>query len=91
VVVTTNAKTDELALKQLVGKNLGYLGVMGSSAKIAHLFAALDSGGAEKHHIARIKAPIGASIASHTAEEIAVSIAAELIKTKNNFSVMPRP
>jgi xanthine dehydrogenase accessory factor len=82
VVVSTNAKTDELALRHLQGKELGYLGVMGSEGKLAHLRSVLPEKGLE-----RLRGPIGVPIASHTAEEIAVSIAAELIKVKNSSSV----
>ncbi len=84
VVVTTNAKTDELALQQLINKNLGYLGVMGSSSKIEHLLSVLRKAGTDERNIARLKAPLGAAISSHTAEEIGVSIAAELISIRNS-------
>jgi xanthine dehydrogenase accessory factor len=84
VVVTTNAKTDELALASIVGKKLAYLGVMGSKAKIAHLTSTLRAAGFTEENLRQLRAPIGLAIASHTPDEIAISIAAELIQVKNS-------
>lgn len=82
-IVSTNFKTDEAALRAVIGKRLRYLGVMGSTAKIDHLFGALRSEGVPEGVLAAIDAPIGVPIASRTAEEIAVSIAARIIGVKN--------
>jgi xanthine dehydrogenase accessory factor len=82
-IVSTTFKTDEAALRALAGKHLGYLGVMGSSTKITRILEALEQDGIGNNAYQNLHAPIGLPIQSHTAEEIAVSIAAEAIQVKN--------
>jgi xanthine dehydrogenase accessory factor len=82
-VVTTAYKSDEAALKSLFAKQPHYIGVMGSAAKLKQIFDDLKNEGISDEQLNRIHAPIGVQIGSHTAEEIAVSIAAEIIKVRN--------
>jgi xanthine dehydrogenase accessory factor len=82
-VVTTAYKCDEAALKSIINKNLKYVGLMGSDAKTEQIFGDLRTEGISDEQLRRIHTPIGLQIASHTPEEIAVSIAAEIIKVKN--------
>ena len=56
---------------------------MGSRAKVARLFRDLRNRGVPRGHLDRVTAPIGLHIHSHTPAEIAVSIAAEIIKIRN--------
>jgi len=81
-VVSTNFKTDEMALQQLLNKNLAYLGIMGSPTKIDHLFKQLLNKGYTQAQLNKLHAPIGLPIQSSTAEEIAVSIAAQVIDVR---------
>jgi xanthine dehydrogenase accessory factor len=74
---------DRLALEQLLDKDLAYLGVLGSKAKIRQMFAAMKKDGIPESVLERIRAPVGISIGSHTPEEIAVSIAAEIVAVRN--------
>jgi xanthine dehydrogenase accessory factor len=83
VIMTFGHKADERVLKQLAGKKLRYLGLMGSPAKIAQLFANLKKKGVAASDLKQIHAPVGLPIHSHTPEEIAISIAAEIIQVKN--------
>ncbi|QKG53472.1 XdhC family protein [Hymenobacter sp. BRD67] len=83
VVMTVGYRTDEVALRQLIGKPYAYLGVMGSAAKAAELRRVLSEAGFADAAIARLRGPIGVPIASRTPEEIAVSVAAELIAVRN--------
>lgn len=80
-IVTSAMQTDTLALQSLVHKRLGYIGLMGTEAKISRILNALSV--EQKNMLKHIHAPIGVDINSKTVEEIAVSIAAELIKEKN--------
>jgi xanthine dehydrogenase accessory factor len=82
-VVTTAYESDERALKAIVGKNPRYIGLMGSPAKSRKIFDDLTSYGLTEKQLRQIHSPIGLPIASHTPEEIAISIAAEIIKAKN--------
>lgn len=83
-VVTAGYKSDEAALRALVNKHVRYIGLMGSAAKTRQIFDDLRSEGIEEEFLRRIHTPIGLPIASHTPAEIAVSIAAEIIKIKNS-------
>ena len=82
VIMTFGHQADERVLKQLAGKKLRYLGLMGSSAKIAQIFARLKKKGVSAASLKKVRAPVGLSIHSHTPEEIAISIAAEIIQIK---------
>lgn len=83
VIMTHGHQADEMVLRQLAGKKLRYLGLLGSAAKNARLFANLARKGVSRRALARVHAPVGLPIHSHTPEEIAISIAAEIISIKN--------
>ena len=83
VIMTFGHQADERVLKQLAGKKLRYLGLMGSSAKIAQIFTRLKKKGVSAASLKKVRAPVGLPIHSHTPEEIAISIAAEIIQIKN--------
>lgn len=83
-VVTTAYISDERALRILLKKNMPYIGMMGSAAKTKQIFDDLKAEGAAHDDLQRIRTPIGLPINSHTPEEIAVSIAAEIIHVRNS-------
>lgn len=83
VLMTFGYRTDAVALRAVINKELRYLGMLGSKAKIKELFAELKQEGIAAEKIDKVYAPIGIDIKSQTPEEIAVSIAAEIIKIKN--------
>lgn len=85
VIMTFGHEHDREALESLLGKELAYLGLMGSQAKVRHLLAQLRAAGASAELLQRVRAPVGLPIGSHTPEEIAVSIAAEIIAAKNGI------
>jgi xanthine dehydrogenase accessory factor len=82
--MTFGYRTDDIALRALINKKFRYLGVLGSKAKIAKMFSDYKAEGWSEERLSQIHAPIGINIKSQTPEEIAVSIAAEIIKVKNN-------
>lgn len=84
VIMTFGYRTDDIALRSLIGKKFKYLGVLGSKKKIEKMFADYRSDGWSEEKLSSIHAPVGIHIKSETPEEIAVSIAAEIIKVKNN-------
>ena len=83
VVMTLGYSSDETVISRLIDKNFKYFGVLGSKAKMATLMKELRAEGYDDKKLARIHTPIGLPINSHTPEEIAVSIAAEIIAVKN--------
>jgi xanthine dehydrogenase accessory factor len=83
VIMTQFHTSDAKVLEQLIGKQLCYLGMMGSHSKVKTIFGKLREKGIPNHLLQNVHAPIGIQIKSQTPEEIAVSIAAELIEMKN--------
>ncbi len=89
VVMTLGYAFDEIVVRSLIDKDFKYFGVLGSRAKMAVLLKKLEKEGVPAERLARIHTPIGLPINSHTPEEIAVSIAAEIISVKNARRVKP--
>ena len=83
VIMTFGYRTDDIALRALLDKQFKYLGVLGSKKKMEKLFDDYRADGIADEILHRIHTPIGLAINSQTPEEIAVSIAAEIIKVKN--------
>ena len=92
VVMTVGYRTDAVVLRQLLHQTYYYLGVMGSVAKVAELRRELLEAGLSAETVARLRGPIGLPIGSPTPEELALSIAAELIQARHQAApavVMP--
>lgn len=87
VVMTLGYKFDEIVIRKLFEKHFKYFGVLGSKAKMKTLLKLLEKEGFDKEKLSKIKTPIGLPINSHTPEEIAVSIAAEIIAVKNEAKI----
>jgi xanthine dehydrogenase accessory factor len=83
VIMTVGFRTDDLVLHALRGKQFRYLGLLGSKSKIEKMFTGLSNEGFAPEELEKIHAPAGLDIKSETPEEIAVSIAAEIIRVKN--------
>jgi len=82
-IMTHGYKDDKIILGPLLNKKLKFLGVLGSRVKIKIMFKTLLKEGFSQEALDRIHAPLGLFIKSETPQEIAVSIAAQLIKIKN--------
>ena len=83
VIVTFGHAHDRKVLEGLLGREFAYLGLMGSKNKVRQMYAAMVADGMEESAVAHVRAPVGMAIASHTPEEIAISIAAEIIAHRN--------
>ena len=83
VIMTMGYRTDKIALQQLLNKEFYYLGLMGSEHKIDQLLNEVKAEGASAAALEKVFTPIGLNIYSKTTPEIAVSIAAEIIREKN--------
>jgi xanthine dehydrogenase accessory factor len=82
VVVTRGHRNDLDALRALAARDLRYVGLIGSKAKIKRIYDALLAESMPAECLRRVHAPIGLDIGAVTPEEIAVSILAELIAVK---------
>lgn len=82
VVLTRGHQHDLEAMRSLGARDLRYLGLIGSRAKVARIYDLLLSEGLPIESLARVHAPIGFDIGAVTPAEIAVSILAELIAVR---------
>ncbi len=82
VVMTTDMSSDIRALKGALSLPFPFVGVMGSLAKIGNIRKALRKEGFSDDELSRLSGPVGISIRSHTPEEIAVSVAAQLLERR---------
>lgn len=83
VVMTVGYRTDKIAVESLIENKFKYIGLLGSKTKIKQMFDDFTADGIGDEKIKDIYAPIGLPIKSQTTEEIAISIAAEIITVKN--------
>ena len=78
VVVSTQGKGDEIALKQAIAVDAEYHAFVGSRRKMTALREKFVAGGIAREAIDRVKAPAGLDLGAITPEEIAMSILAEI-------------
>jgi len=78
-IVTRGHQHDLDAMRALAARDLRYLGLIGSRAKVARIYDALAAEGMPAECLARVRAPIGLAIGAVTPAEIAISIVAEMI------------
>jgi xanthine dehydrogenase accessory factor len=83
VIMTFGYRPDKVVFRQLIGRDFFYLGMLGSEAKIKQLRKELAEEGLDPVSWRRVHAPIGLPIYSKTPYEIAISIAAEIIREQN--------
>src|SRR5713101_9879580 len=82
VVVSTQGRGDEAALRAALASETDYIAFVGSRKKAAALRAALAADGLDAARLAQVKAPAGLDLGAITPEEIAVSILAEIIAAR---------
>ena len=84
VIVTRGHSHDAEVLQACIRSDVAYIGMIGSGRKTALMRDKfIDKGWATANQFDRVYAPIGIDIQSKTVQEIAVSIAAELVKVRN--------
>jgi xanthine dehydrogenase accessory factor len=83
VIMTVGYRTDDIVLRSLMHQSFAYLGILGSQAKIQKMFSDYLAEGISAALLSKLHAPVGIPVKSQTPEEIAVSIAAEIIQVKN--------
>ena len=85
IIMTPSHRGDETSLTQVINKKLAYIGMMGSSRKVKEVFDNMRNDGFSENDFKKVHSPIGLPIKSNTPEEIAISIAAEIIQVKNSL------
>src|SRR5690349_15934805 len=86
VIVTRGHRSDGEALRAALETPAGYVGMIGSPSKVRQIFRALLKEGFAADALERVHAPIGLDLGAETPDEIALSIAAELLMWRRGGS-----
>ena len=84
VVVTRGHVWDEASVKIVLKKNPAYIGMIGSRRRSKRTLERLVEQGYNPEDLSRVHTPLGLDIAAEAPAEIAVAIAAELIRARRN-------
>jgi len=84
VIMTFGYRTDDEVIQSLAPYHFKYAGALGSAFKMQQLFEKYRNLKITGPFIDQLHTPIGLAIHSQTPEEIAISIAAEIIQVKNS-------
>jgi len=86
LVVTRGHRGDAAALASCLPVEPRFLGLLGSKAKMVHVFAELLKRGFTSEDLARVETPVGVEIGAETPEEIAISIVARLVAVRRGVA-----
>jgi xanthine dehydrogenase accessory factor len=89
-VLGYDARKDFEVLRRSLDRFSGYVGLIASETKRAHLFADLRRSGIDDSALARVHSPVGLSIGAETPAEIAVSIVAEIVRDRHMAAATAR-
>lgn len=84
MIITQGNEYDFQCLKAVIRSDAGYIGVISSKAKRIKFSHRLKASGVPVKMLERIRIPAGIDIGAQTPEEIAVSIAAEIVVICNH-------
>jgi xanthine dehydrogenase accessory factor len=88
VIVTRGHHMDEDVLHAALETRAAYIGMIGSPSKVKHIFKSLLQQGLTREALERVHAPIGLDLGAETPDEIALSIAAEIVMRRHQASGM---
>ncbi|HTS61307.1 MAG TPA: XdhC/CoxI family protein [Candidatus Acidoferrales bacterium] len=84
VIVTRGHRDDMRVLKLAVATPARYIAMIGSKRKVLNVVRELEKEGVDRAALERIFAPMGLAIGAVSPEEIAISVAAEMIAVRRN-------
>jgi len=84
VIVTRGHTLDKDALRAALESKAAYIGMIGSPSKVKNIFKTLQKEGVSAERLAQVHAPIGLDLGAETPDEIALSIAAEMLMLRKN-------
>ena len=84
VVATRSHETDAQVVEEVLKKPTKYVGMIGSKQKTKAILDRLRQKGISDTAIKEVHAPIGIAIHAETPQEIAISIAAQLVTVRNS-------
>jgi molybdenum cofactor cytidylyltransferase len=86
IVIASRGQFDEDAVEQALSIRAQYVGVLANRQRAEEIFEGLRQRGVSDEKISRVNAPIGLAIGAETAEELALSIMAEVIAVRRKNS-----
>jgi len=89
LIATRGHNYDLACLRFALQTPARYIGLLGSRRKTRLLYETLEAEGVDPTQFERVFAPVGIEIGSETPEEIAISVAAELVAVRKNLDVRP--
>jgi len=84
IIVTRGHRDDMRVLKLALGTPARYIAMIGSKRKVINVVRELEKEGIPHEAFERIHAPMGLDIGAISPEEIAISVAAEMIAVRRN-------
>lgn len=87
MIVTHGNEHDYECLREVIGYDTGYIGCISSQAKKIKFLRRLKEAGISPNQVKRVSIPAGLDLGGQTPAEIAVAIAAELVRYRNEGSV----
>jgi len=84
IIVTRGHRDDMRVLKLAMGTQARYISMIGSKRKVINVIRELEREGLPREAFERIHAPMGLDIGAISPEEIAISVAAEMIAVRRN-------
>jgi xanthine dehydrogenase accessory factor len=96
VLMTHNYNYELALLKELMPLQLSYVGVLGPKKKLARMLAEIEDSGqpVTEEQLKTVYGPVGLDIGSEGAEEIALSIVAEIkavLSNRKGYSLKYKP
>ena len=82
IVMTHSYQTDVDALEFALKMDFRFIGLMGTTPKLNRIYKTLTDRGFNGAQLTNITCPVGIAIGSDTPEEIAVSVAAQILRTQ---------
>ncbi|HET8775633.1 MAG TPA: NTP transferase domain-containing protein [Thermoanaerobaculia bacterium] len=91
IVISTHGRFDEEALEQAVRTNARYIALVASRKRAEAILQHLRDRGVAEEALARVKAPAGLDLGARGADEIALSILAEIVQVRRSAPAAAEP
>ncbi len=90
IITTRGHRSDEEILERALKTPAKYIGMIGSKRKVLTTYEHLVERGTSVQDLRRVHAPMGIELGAVTAEEIGISVVAELIHVRRGDSLSPQ-
>jgi xanthine dehydrogenase accessory factor len=89
VLVAHDYKYDLPVLRHALAKDVGYIGMLGSSRRGAAILKLLREEGVDEASLSRVRVPIGLDLGAKSAPEIALAVLAEIQAVRGGGTGLP--